>query len=203
MSAKKINQFDFFIQEAKRLRTALTHSEFDFFTHLRNGEDSNVIEGTKYITFIDMIRGTNICDPARYDRFKAAVDAFGPGDVRRIGLDGLSTVLRVPEDVVSRIDPKVSARAGALKEVKEFEKRNHVPVSRQHAETITKKHFVPEKVEEAPPDNTPRTPLEKALDKENRRLRAELKVATRSLTALEAKLQKAEAKLQKVSDRAA
>jgi hypothetical protein len=195
--AVKVDKFAAFIKEAKRLRTSVANAEYAFFMHLKEGEDGNIILGTKYDSFLKMLRDTNICDPARYDRFKVVLASFGPNQVREVGLDGVIQVNRIPKDAVSRSRPGVSARVGALKEMKEFEKRNQVPVSRHHAETIVKKHFVPERVEEEPTSNTPKTPLEKSLDRENRRLKVELRNAYRKIEDLESKLTKAESKLAK------
>lgn len=187
------NEFQAWLEEAKKLRAEHYRAQADFFMHLLNGEREEIHRkaAVAYASFVDCLKGENIVDVASYRSFVEAVDKFGFDSVRKYGVKQMREVLKVPSEAFSRVHPTMTAREAVVEDLRQSYERNGVPASDRQAETFRLKHYVKPEVRIVELDSDdPRRMNREALEREVKRLRLE-----------NAKLLKTIERLQKTSER--
>lgn len=182
MSGDKIPKaLRLFVETARELRSAADEADIAFMRHLESGDASGIWKGV-YESFVECLKRNNICEPARYGKWKEAQSIIGTSDIGRIGsVDGVIAAARVEDD---------GKRRSVITKFVEFRKQNGAPIGQQSAATVLLREGVRPT---APRIQTPQALTEEGLrqevlqlKQENQKLRRENAEQLAELTKLRA-----------------
>jgi uncharacterized coiled-coil protein SlyX len=193
--------FEWYTQEALRLRAAWSEAGVDFFQYLVDWEkDESKWKGdagakTGYSTFPEVLHATNITKPHRLSKFKELVSRFGLESVRAIGIDAAEEAMKIPEHVPSRREPNVPAANAVVRDLCDFRQRNSTPPSTMTARSNVRQHYEPPtKEHDEEPTFDDRV---KELEHENAQLKKALSAKDREIAAKDREIEKLKKELAK------
>lgn len=127
VSEQKKIDIEKFIERTKQLKANIDVAERALLDFLH--ENSNIIEGTDFLTFSHFLRHYDIIDVARYDKYVRAKEMLEPEEIESIGINGVVAVGGLK---------KVEEQRELIAEIKVNEKTNERPISNHSAQRLAK-----------------------------------------------------------------